>query len=182
MKLVVGLGNPGKQYQKTRHNVGFVMLDALHTALTEYNVNTWELSKKFNAQIAGCTMHGDKVILAKPMTFMNASGEAIQLIAHFYQLSHDDIIVVHDDKDIKLGEIKVQKDRGDAGHNGIKSIIEHIGGKGFMRVRVGIAPEDPAKIKDTAEFVLKKFGIFEKKKLEEVIQKTVEEIRTLISN
>ncbi|MFA6427780.1 MAG: aminoacyl-tRNA hydrolase [Candidatus Magasanikbacteria bacterium] len=181
MKLIVGLGNPGKQYEKTRHNVGFMILDALHDALSEYSINTWELSKKFNAYVAGCTMHGEKIILAKPLTFMNASGETIQLIAHFYQLSHDDLVIVHDDKDIKLGEIKIQKDRGDAGHNGIKSVIEHIGSKNFMRVRVGIAPEDEKRMrKDVPKFVLGKFSMFEKKKVEQTIDNAIQNIMSLL--
>jgi len=128
MKLIVGLGNPGKQYIKTRHNVGFMVLEALQKELNEYKIGKWELSRKFNAEICGVTVsHNDKIILAKPLTFMNDSGMAVQLIAHFYQMTHRDIIVVHDDKDLPLGEIRVQTNRGPAGHNGIKSIIEKLG-------------------------------------------------------
>jgi PTH1 family peptidyl-tRNA hydrolase len=179
-KLIVGLGNPGKQYEKTRHNVGFMILDALHTHLKSEGINNWELSKKFNAEISGCTIRGEKIILAKPLTFMNRSGETVGLIGQFYKLTHKDLIVVHDDKDIPLGEIKIQQDRGHAGHNGIKSIMEILGTKDFVRVRIGIASENKKKMEDTASFVLKKFGVFEKKKLELMIGKAVEEITALV--
>lgn len=178
MKLIVGLGNPGKRYERTRHNVGFMLLDALHEKLTKYNINNWELSKKFNAQISGCTINGEKIILAKPMTYMNHSGQTVQLIMHFYKMTHKDLIVAHDDKDILLGEIKMQTDKNHAGHNGIKSIIEHIGTKDFTRLRMGVASENKRKMKDTAKFVLHKFGILERKKLEKIIQEGVGEILT----
>lgn len=179
--LIIGLGNPGKHYAKTRHNVGFMVLDALHDRLKEYNINNWELSKKFNAEISGCTIQNKKIILAKPLTFMNRSGETVGLIGQFYKLTHKDLMVVHDDKDIVLGEIKIQEDRGHAGHNGIKSIMEILDTKDFIRVRVGIASENKKKMEDTASFVLKKFGVFEKKKLESTISKAVEKIIILIN-
>lgn len=180
MKLVVGLGNPGKTYAKTRHNVGFMILDALREELNEWNISNWELSKKFNAEICGATVHGEKIILAKPMTFVNGSGIAVQLIAHFYQMTHRDIIVVHDDKDIALGEIKVQTDRSSAGHNGVQSIITRIGTQDFIRVRVGIKCDNERKMRDAAKFVLSKFGIFERKIVEKTISRTVEEILKII--
>lgn len=181
MKLIIGLGNPGKRYSRTRHNVGFMILDELKEALIkDCQINDWELSKKFNAEICGCTLNNEKIILARPMTFMNASGQAVQLLAHYYKITPRDILVIHDDKDIKLGEIKIQSDRGDAGHNGIKSIIEHIGSKDFTRVRVGIASENENKMKDVSKFVLGKFGIFERKKVEEVVGKVVEEVKGLV--
>lgn len=190
MKLIVGLGNPGKQYQKTRHNIGFMVLDALQkefedscdtgTPRASLCGENWELSKKFNAETCGCTINNEKVILAKPMTFMNHSGQSTQLIMNFYKMKIGDLIVVHDDKDIKLGEIKVQADKNHAGHNGIKSIIEHIGTKNFTRVRVGVASENERKMSDTSRFVLGKFGLFEKKKADEVIKNSIEEIKKLV--
>lgn len=176
MKLIIGLGNPGKKYEKTRHNVGFMVLDRLHQELKKYNISEWELSKKFNSQISGCTVNSDKIILAKPMTFMNTSGQAVQLITQYYKIEPESIIVVHDDKDIKLGEIKIQKDRGHAGHNGIRSIIDHIGSQNFTRIRIGIASDNEKKMMDIPKFVLGKFGIFEKGKLETTIKKALEEI------
>ncbi len=179
MKLIVGLGNPGKTYTKTRHNVGFMVLDALQKKLTIEKI-TWDLSKKFNAEICELNLNNQKIILAKPMTFMNTSGEAVQLITHFYKLTVLDLVIVHDDKDLKLGDIRVQTDRSSAGHNGVQSIIDHLGTQNFTRVRVGVASENEKKMQNTAKFVLEKFGLLERKKVEEVVNKSVEEIEKLI--
>lgn len=180
MKLIIGLGNPGKKYEKTRHNIGFLVLDELHEQLEKYTVNEWTLSKKFNALVSGCTMGSEKVILAKPMTYMNASGQAVQLLGHFYKATLDDLIVVHDDKDLPLGEIRIQRDRGSAGHNGIKSIIDCLKSQNFVRVRIGIAAENEKKMTDVPKFVLGKFGLTERGKVKEIIRQSVEEIRKLI--
>ncbi|MEK7623056.1 MAG: aminoacyl-tRNA hydrolase [Patescibacteria group bacterium] len=182
MKLIIGLGNPGKQYAKTRHNVGFMAIDALYESLADYNPASWELSKKFNAEVSGCTIGAEKIILAKPMTFMNDSGIAISLIAHFYKIPPRDLIVIHDDKDILLGDVKVQTNRGSAGHNGVASIIEHLGTEDFTRIRIGIKSENEKKMADTAKFVLSKFGLLERKKVEQVIMRAVEEIKRLIKS
>ncbi|OGH84955.1 MAG: aminoacyl-tRNA hydrolase [Candidatus Magasanikbacteria bacterium RIFOXYC12_FULL_33_11] len=181
MKLIVGLGNPGKKYDKTRHNVGFMIVEELHKQLLSFGINDWELSKKFNAYISGCSINGEKIILAKPTTYMNRSGEAVQNIGHYYKMHQKDIVVVHDDKDIMLGEIKIQENRGPAGHNGIKSIIEYIGTQDFLRVRVGIASENKKKMSDIPKFVLDKFGILEKKKLHASISEAIEKIMGIIS-
>ena len=182
MKLIVGLGNPGKQYQKTRHNVGFAVLDQLHNLLASEKISSWDLSKKFNAEISGCTIKGNKIILLKPMTFMNESGIAVSLVAHFYKIPARDIIVVHDDKDIPLGEIKVQTNRGAAGHNGVTSLMQHLGTEAFTRVREGIRPANEKKMVDVSKFVLDKFGLFEKKIVTDIIQRaaamTLELLRT----
>lgn len=179
MKLIVGLGNPGKKYEKTRHNAGFLLLDMLAQA---YHSSNWSLSKKFNAEISEGMIHEQKVLLAKPMTFMNNSGQSVGLIAQFYKLSPADILVVHDDKDIALGEVKKQTDRGHAGHNGIRSIIEHLGTKDFTRIRVGVAPDDARRMKDTAKYVLGKFGIFEKRTLKAVGENIQSDIEHWLTN
>ncbi|HQF57123.1 MAG TPA: aminoacyl-tRNA hydrolase [Candidatus Magasanikbacteria bacterium] len=180
MYLIVGLGNPGKQYEKTRHNVGFMVLENLQEKLLEYGISKWELSKKFNAEICGTSINNQKIILVKPMTFMNDSGIAVQIISHFYKIKIQELIVIHDDKDLPLGEIKIQTGCGDAGHNGIKSIIKHLGTKNFHRIRIGIASENPKKMADTAKFVLNKFAFSEKKKINEIIEQTTEKIIILI--
>ncbi len=111
---------------------------------------------------------------------MNDSGLSVIQIAHFYKLAVRDLIVVHDDKDILLGEIKIQKDRGSAGHNGIKSLIEHLGTQDFLRIRVGVRSSNEKKMSDTAKFVLGKFGIFEKPTLKQMIDRSVDEIIKLL--
>lgn len=178
MKLIIGLGNPGKQYIKTRHNIGFVVLDELLKKIADKE--KWELSKKFNAEIAQPIYNNNKVILAKPMTFMNESGQAVQMIMHFYKIPVEDLIVIHDDKDIKLGEIKIQTDRSSAGHNGVQSIIDRLGAQNFTRIRIGVAPANPDKMKDVADFVLGKFGLFERKKVEESINNAIDECKKIV--
>lgn len=151
-RLIIGLGNPGKKYDLTRHNVGFLCVDALAT-----NENaSWIPSKKFKADICEIRLGQTKVILAKPHTFMNLSGEAVQAIQHFYKVSNDKTIVVHDELDIPFGQIRSRMGGSAAGHNGIKSLITHIG-EDFGRVRVGIFNET-AKTIDSADFVLQKFS------------------------
>lgn len=179
MKLIVGLGNPGKKYKKTRHNVGFMVLDQLHKEFSMYDISDWSLSKKFNAEIAECRTGSEKCILAKPMTFMNKSGQAVQLIVDYYGISPEDIIVIHDDIDLDFEDIRVQKDRGHAGHNGIKSLINHLNSKNFHRIRIGISTEKKEEV-GVSNFVLSKFGLTERKKLKEVIQKSIEEVKKLI--
>lgn len=176
MKLIVGLGNPGKEYEKTRHNVGWMVLDLLAKKL---DANDWQNSKKANALFLKTTTNGKQVELLKPLTFMNNSGQSTAYAVKNHTLNPEtDLIVVHDDKDIPLGEIKVQTNRSSAGHNGIKSIIDHLKTQNFVRVRVGVAPKN--KIEDTAKFVLKKFGLLEKSKLNESLTKATDAIIKLI--
>jgi len=182
MKLIVGLGNPGKKYARTRHNIGFKILDVLRDTLArEYQISDWNLSKKFNAEGCGVTIADQKIILAKPMTYMNGSGQAVQLIAGFYKTVPQDIIVVHDDKDLILGEIRDQFDRGHAGHNGVRSITESIGTNAFGRLRVGVGDEKHNTKQDTATFVLSNFGLWERKKANDVVKRCVTELLRKIS-
>ncbi len=178
MKLIVGLGNPGKQYEKTRHNAGFLFVDTLHST---FHMSPWKLSKKFNADISEGTIHDQKVLLMKPMTFMNNSGQAVGLIVQYYSLTQKDVLVVLDDKDITLGEYKVQTERGHAGHNGMKSIMETFGSKDITRIRIGIAPREGQLIESTANFVLGKFGIFERKTIKAVGERAIHDIITWLS-
>ncbi|KKP59662.1 MAG: Peptidyl-tRNA hydrolase [Candidatus Magasanikbacteria bacterium GW2011_GWC2_34_16] len=172
MKLIVGLGNPGKEYEKTRHNAGFIALQEL---AKEINANKFKFEKKFNAEICIGEFNDKKIILAKPQTFMNESGLAVQAITNFYKITPENLVVIHDEKDLPIGEYKIQTNRGSAGHNGVKSIIEHLGTKNFVRARIGVAPQTK-EIKDTSDFVLGKFGKEEFKILDEVTQKIIEEI------
>ena len=176
MKLIVGLGNPEKEYIDTRHNVGFLVIDKL---VFNSETNT-SFDKKANAEVFKSTINKKRVIFAKPQTYMNNSGTAVRALMDFYKIKPENLIVIHDDKDIPLGETRVQTDRGPAGHNGIKSIIEHLGTKNFMRIRVGVAPADQTEIKDTASFVLGKFTAEEKKKLKKIIENIAKEIEALI--
>ncbi len=173
MKLIVGLGNPGKEYTNTRHNAGFMLVDELAKKLS---AGDFKMEKKFNAEIATGNLNGDKIILVKPQTFMNNSGQAVRAVMDFYKLTPADVIVAHDDKDILIGEYKNQNNRGAAGHNGVKSIIEHLGTQDFARVRIGVAPQERA-IDDTADFVLGKFSKDEKNILEKVFTEIIARIK-----
>lgn len=148
MKLIVGLGNPGKKYEQTRHNVGFMALDSLAKELGL----DWNDHKKSKSLLA----KGVDAILLKPQTFMNLSGEAVVAALNFFKLGQEDLIVIHDDLDIELGKIRCTDSSRSAGNNGVQSIIEKLGSQDFRRIRVGI--KKPADSPVPAEkYVLEKF-------------------------
>ena len=139
MFLIVGLGNPGGQYQRTRHNVGFIAADILSD---RYNF-FWTKSSKFKSDIAEGHIYGNKVMLCKPATFMNLSGQAVRIIATYYKIPPKKILVIYDDVDLKLGQIRCKVGGGSAGHNGIKSIDQELGNLDYFRIRIGIGrPEN----------------------------------------
>ena len=170
--LIVGLGNIGKQYDRTRHNIGFEVLDTLQKKL---DFPKWQEKTKFKALISEDYSSGKKIILAKPTTFMNASGEAVQALKDFYKLDNKDIVVVQDEYDLPFGTVKLKQGGGSAGNNGLKSLISHIGDN-FTRIRIGVRNELAEKV-DTADFVLGKFSKEEQKQLKSVIQAAVEKIK-----
>jgi len=154
MKLIIGLGNPGTKYKKTRHNIGFMVIDFLIK------------NEEFNSK---------KVKLIKPQTFMNNSGQEVKKIVDYYKIPIENIIIIHDDIDLSLGEIKVQQNRSSAGHKGVQSIIDNLGTQDFIRMRIGIKPEE-LKI-NTEKFVIQKFTEEE----QEIINKTINKAATLIA-
>ena len=174
MKLIIGLGNPGKEYEKTRHNAGFLAVDKIVSS-SEYQVLS--VKQKFNAEISQGTINNEKTILAKPQTFMNNSGQAVRAILDYYKINPEDIIVIHDDLDISLGEFKISKNKNSGGHKGIQSIIDHLGTKDFTRIRIGINVEN--KKTPTEKFVLGKFSEDETREIERVIEGVVNEIQIL---
>lgn len=151
--LVVGLGNLGKEYDGTRHNIGFACVDAF-VAANEFD--SWIHKKDLKCHMAGGTLGDTRVIAIKPTTFMNLSGDAVQAVAHFYKIPAEKIVVVHDELDISFGQVRLRSGGSAAGHNGLKSVIGAIG-EGFGRVRIGIGPKEPEQI-DSADFVLQKFS------------------------
>jgi PTH1 family peptidyl-tRNA hydrolase len=182
MKLIFGLGNPGKEYENTRHNVGFFFVDKLRE---KYNLPDFEMNKRFDAEIS----KSDELLLVKPQTFMNLSGTAVQSILTFYKLMPDDIIVIHDDIDIALGKYKIATDSSSAGHHGIEDIIEKLGTQKFKRVRIGIGAE--VSMKDSAEdskkcrlgshdYVLDKFSEDEFEKIKNIENDVLGEIKKLL--
>ncbi|MGI5825872.1 MAG: aminoacyl-tRNA hydrolase [Patescibacteria group bacterium] len=174
MILIVGLGNPGLKYEKTRHNVGFMVVESLLKKLTAVKDSVWEENKKFNAQIAKV---GDDLLLAKPLSFMNASGEPVAKLMKFYKIQTFGLYVVHDDVDLPLGKIKITVDRGSAGHKGVESIMKAIGSKNFVRIRIGVGKDTRIA---TERFVLMPFSFFERGKLSQAVKKATEALEMIL--
>lgn len=157
MKLIVGLGNPGKEYENTRHNIGFMVLDNYL-----YNAN-WQ--KKFKGLYTYISINNEKVYFLKPETYMNLSGEAVREIVNFFKIKPENILVIHDDLDLEFGKIRIKQNSSDGGHNGIKSIINNLGTKNFVRLKVGISHN---KNYDTKNYVLGHFSASEEEKLQKL--------------
>ena len=173
MWLVAGLGNPGTEYACTRHNIGFMATDEL---ARRYSFTPFK--NKMKAQVATGTIDGEKVILLKPETYMNLSGEAIQAACAFYRTGPDHLIVIHDDMDLPVGKIKVKRGGSAGGHNGLKSIDSKIG-PDYLRVRIGIGrPENKDQI---VNWVLTPFDKADKTTIDETIARVVEHIPLLLA-
>lgn len=153
MKLIIGLGNPGKDYKDTRHNVGFMVLDNY--------LNTSDWKEKFNAMYHETKINGEKVLFVKPLTFMNLSGDAVVKYVNYFDVNIDDILVIHDDLDLTFGTYKLKKNSSAGGHNGIKSIINRLGTDSFARLKVGVSHDRSI---DTTDYVLGNFSKTEKEK------------------
>ncbi|MBI4022864.1 aminoacyl-tRNA hydrolase [Candidatus Berkelbacteria bacterium] len=171
MKLIVGLGNPGKEYAQTRHNVGWMVLDRLAEQL---GTHPWSHSEKFTAELAEIGEGIHRTILLKPTTFMNNSGRAVERLRHFSKLEPADIVVVHDELALPLGSMRVRLGGTSAGHNGVGSIIHHLGTEAFWRVRIGI--EQPGATRpygEQSDFVLGRFSAEERVIIAPVIDRAV---------
>ena len=148
IKLIVGLGNPGREYAETRHNAGFWWVDEFARA----HQLVFKAESRFHAQLARGTAHGHEVLLLKPQTFMNVSGRAVGALAQFYKVEPQHILVVHDELDLPPGTTKLKLGGGHGGHNGLKDIIAHLGSRDFWRLRIGIG--HPGERADVAAYVL----------------------------
>lgn len=156
MKLIFALGNPGSEYENTRHNVGFMALDYYKE---KYDLPEYQHKKKFLAYISECTINQQRAILAKPTTFYNEVGQSAQLISSFYNIQTTDILVLHDELALNFETIRTRNEGSDAGNNGIKSLISHIG-TNFWRVRIGTRNSISDQL-DSADFVLSRFSTSE---------------------
>ena len=168
MKIIAGLGNPGAEYAKTKHNVGFMFIDALADALG-LSASDWK--DKFEAKVADARIGTEKVVLVKPQTYMNESGRAVGPLMNWYKLDPEDLIVVHDDMDIPAGTIRIRKKGSAGGHNGIKSIDRSLGTPKYARVRMGVGhSKRGANAHDnTVNWVLGGFGPDQRKQLPEFL-------------
>lgn len=152
--LIVGLGNPGAEYEATRHNVGFMCLDEFVAKSEE--MENWVQKKDLKGFLSGGRMGNTRVMAFKPTTYMNLSGEAVQAIMSFYKLSPANLVVIHDELDIDFGQIRMRTGGSTAGHKGIASLSQHIG-ENYGRIRIGVGPKKPVRIK-SEDFVLQKFS------------------------
>lgn len=184
MFLIIGLGNPGKKFIKTRHNIGFKVLNEFQK---KNNFPAFRFSKKFNAKISKGEFNNQKVILAKPQTLMNSSGKTVKLLLQKFLVNPkinslrttENLFVVHDDFDLSLGKIRISKGKGSAGHKGVESIIRELKTKNFVRFRIGIKPsQNQQKLNFLLDkFVLEEFTKEEEKIIKEIIKKTSRAIK-----
>ncbi|MDN4557899.1 aminoacyl-tRNA hydrolase [Clostridium perfringens] len=173
MILIVGLGNPGKKYEQTRHNIGFDVIDYM---ANKYNIDVNR--EKFKGICGEGFIENKKVILLKPLTYMNLSGESIRELANFYKLEDDEIIVVYDDISLDIGRLRIREKGSAGGHNGIKSIIQNLGGDKFPRVKVGVGqPKD-----NLVNHVLGKFSKEDREHIEKVIPVVSDAIVEIVKN
>lgn len=147
MKLIVGLGNPGKEYSNTRHNIGFMAI--------EHFLGDVTYSKKFNAEYYEKNINGEKYIFIRPLSFMNLSGKVVYDFANFYKIDLSDVLIIQDDMDLEFGKIRIKINSSSGGHNGIKDIIKYLNSTSFARIKVGIAHN---RNMDTKDYVLSKFS------------------------
>ncbi len=173
LRLVVGLGNPGEAYSKTRHNAGFMVADKVSDAFSI------ALEKqKFDIRFGIGSVNGVKIVLAKPMAYMNRSGPQVRNIAGYFRILCEDMLVVHDDIDLAFGRLKIKEKGGDGGHKGVRSIIDAFGGGDFTRLRIGVGrPEADG---NAADYVLGKFTLEEKKVLSQIITAARDAVATIL--
>ncbi len=164
IKLIVGLGNPGQEYGKTRHNAGFLFLDYLYSG-------SWLNEPRFNGQTAILNIGKQQIRLLKPMNFMNHSGQSVGNVARYYKINPDEILVVHDELDFKAGVVKLKKGGGHAGHNGLRDIIAHLNSNGFYRLRIGI--DRPSSSQQVANYVLSTLNKFETESMFQVFNDVI---------
>ncbi len=171
IKLIVGLGNVGEEYLYSRHNAGFLFLDAIVQ-------NVFINVKKVKSLMSETSSNDHKIIVIKPTTMMNDSGEAVSLVKNFYKFNNEEILVIHDDLDLKLGEYKIQFDKKPKVHNGIESVEKYLGSGDFWRIRIGVDNRDPELRKNIsgADYVLGRFSGEELNTLKNVFREIVEEI------
>lgn len=176
MYIIAGLGNPGSKYEKTRHNAGWLCMDRLGE---KYGVKLDRVN--FNALTASCMIHGQKCLLMKPTTFMNNSGEAIGAAANFYKVPPEQVIVLSDDINLVPGKLRIRRSGSAGGHNGLKSIIAHLGSDQFPRIRIGVGDRENPDF-DLADFVLGKFTETDMKQMTEAFDAAIDSAELIVAD
>jgi peptidyl-tRNA hydrolase, PTH1 family len=174
--LVAGLGNPGSEYARTRHNAGFLAVERFGEKFSA----TWKAEGKFRSRVARLEVDGRKVILCEPQTYMNASGEAVVPLAGFYKVPPERLLVVVDDADLPFGQIRMRGEGSSGGHHGLESIEEHLGSRGFARLRVGIGRTERA-LREITGHVLGRFSADEADLLEKVLDRCTSQIECYLT-
>jgi len=174
--LIVGLGNPGREYAGTRHNAGFLLVEKLGQ---RWHAD-WKLQKKFSSSVAKVERDAQKVILAEPQTFMNASGEAVGALKNFYRLTPEKILIVVDDADLPLGEIRLRASGSSGGHHGLESIEQHLDTRNFPRLRIGIGRRD-SDGRQITNYVLGQFSADERDTVQKVLARASEQVECWLS-
>jgi len=170
MFLIVGLGNPGREYARTRHNAGFLLAEEL---AKKWGAG-WTAEKKFSARLARAEQHVRRFVLCQPQTFMNASGEAVQSLVDYFRLPPDKVLIAVDDADLPLGEIRLRGSGSSGGHHGLESIEQHLGTREFPRLRIGIGRRDG--VRQITNYVLGQFGADETDLLEKILARAVDQV------
>ena len=175
MYLIVGLGNPSKEYERTRHNVGFDTVDEL---IERHNIP--QSGVKHKAMFGKGVIDGQKVIVAKPLTFINLSGEAVRAMADYYKIDPEtQLIIIYDDIDLEPGQVRIRKKGSAGGHNGIKSIISHLGTQNFYRIKIGVGAKP--KGWDLADHVLSRFSAGDRKLVDDAIERAAAAVSVILS-
>ena len=174
--LIVGLGNPGAEYAKTRHNAGFLLVEKL----AEQWKSNWANERKFVSRVAKAERNGQKVLLCEPQTFMNLSGKSVGALVNFYQLPLVKILVAVDDADLPFGEIRLRKSGSSGGHHGLESIEQHLATRDFARLRIGIGRKDSSR--QIANYVLGKFDSSESELLKKVLERATNQVKTWLTS
>lgn len=174
MKVIAGLGNPGSQYEGTPHSIGFEAVDAIAREVGA----SWEVKKAFNCQMAKCVFAGCQVLLVKPLTYMNLSGEAIAPVVKYHNSSPAELLVIHDDIDLPVGRMRLRKGGSSGGHNGIKSVVERLGTPGFARLKLGVGKDRS----NVIAHVLGKFSPAVRETMDEVVSAAVKASEAVLRN
>ena len=172
--LVVGLGNPGPEYERTRHNVGFLVADVLAERIGD----RFAVHKKSGADLLQARLDGRQILLAKPRTYMNLSGRPVAALAKFFSVPVDQVIVVHDELDLPFGTLKLKQGGGEGGHNGLRSISQALTTKEYLRTRIGIGR--PPGRQDPADYVLKPFAAPERKEVPVIVEQAADAVELLL--
>lgn len=181
MKLILGLGNPGEKYENTRHNLGYKALDKILEEFEPVKKTFWEEEKKLKSLVKKVDFEGNPLLLAKPTTFMNLSGEAASAILNYYKIDSSDMTVIYDDIDIPFGNIRVRFGGASGGHNGVNSIINSLNSDQFLRLRLGIG-RDRQKTHDTSDYVLGSISSAEKGKTQSMLKETVKNVELILKH